>query len=278
MRTSVLLCYISAAAAQYGGPKTLAEIDVKGLKESSGVVASRKHPGVFWTHNDGEGGPYLFAIDREGKRRGRVRIAGAAMYDWEDIAAGPGGLYIGDIGDNARKRKQIIVYRVAEPHPDADVSKRAETIRLTYPDGPHDAEALLVHPKSGDIYIVTKARGKDARTLVFKAPAGGGEVRRVAEIDFPNASLMSLIIGRVTGGDISPDGRTVALCDYFRGWEASLPRGARTFDTIWAAEWRPVDIGSRKQGEAIAFRHDGQALIATSEGKPFPLIEVERKK
>ena len=278
MRALLTFAIAPLLAAQFERPETLGDVKIKGLPESSGIAASRKHPGIFWTHNDGEGGPHLYAIDRKGHRRGKVRIAGAKMLDWEDIAVGPGGLYIGDIGDNQRNRKQIVVYRVPEPDPGAAVSKPAARIVLTYPDEPHDAEALLVHPKSGEIYIVTKARGTDTKTLVFKAPAGGGQLKRIAEIDFPNASLMSLIVGRVTGGDISPDGREVVLCDYFRGWYAALPRDAPNFDAVWTADWQPVEIGLRKQGEAITFRHDGGALIATSEGSPFPLVEMVRKK
>jgi hypothetical protein len=154
---------------------------------------------------------------------------------------------------------------------------------MEYPDRAHDAEALMIHPKSGDLYIVTKARGEDEDTLVFKAsaplkPGRTVMLKRVAKLNLPNTSVFTLLIGRITGGDISPDGSRVALCDYLKAWEAELPRGAPDFDTIWTAAWLEIDIGQRVQGEAIAYRHDGNALLATSEGRPFPLIEVERSK
>jgi hypothetical protein len=193
-------------------------------------------------------------------------------------------LYIGDIGDNNSKRKFVTVYRVPEPV-DLDAQNKrtgaADVIRLEYPDRPHDAEALMIHPKSGDLYIVTKARGEDHETSVYKASAPLNtktkiQLKRVAKLDLPNTSVFTLLVGRVTGGDISPDGTRVALCDYLKAWEAEVPSGAKNFDAIWSAKWRDITMGTRQQGEAIAYRHDGKALFTTSEGKPFPLIEVQR--
>src|SRR5947209_17594710 len=103
-----MLLLRTAWAAEYGPPRTLAQVSIPGLTESSGIVASRTYPGVFWTHNDSGDRPRLYAITRDGKLAGRWLVPNAKAYDWEDIAAGPapGGrtwLYIGDIGDNDRK-------------------------------------------------------------------------------------------------------------------------------------------------------------------------------
>jgi hypothetical protein len=279
MHVAVLLLFVSLMHAQYGPPRTLGSVSIDGLVESSGIAASHAHPGLFWSHNDGEGGPYLFAFDAAGNSRGRVRVTGAKMYDWEDMAIGPGNqIYIGDIGDNNRKRKQIVVYQVPEPDPHAAATKPAKAITLRYPDGPHDAEALIVHPRTGDIYIVTKARGRDTKTSVYKAPSRPKSpvlLKHVADVDLPNDSMIMLVLGRVTGGAVSPDGTRVVLCDYFRAYEAKVPGGR--FDGVWKQKWLPIDIGKRTQGEGITYRHDGNALVATSEGDTFPLIEVERR-
>lgn len=273
-----------AVHGQYAPPKVIATVRVEGLTESSGIAASQRHPGVFWTHNDSGSGPHVFAFHRSGKALGRWRVAGAKAHDWEDIAIGPGPragvpyLYIGDVGDNNRKRKFVTVYRVAEPDPWAPAGKTgaAEAIRLEYPDGAHDAECLMVHPRTGDIYVVTKARGSDSATRVFKASGKGGRMLLAAEIKFPSESPLSLLVGRISGGDISPDGTRVILCDYFTGWEAVLPPKSRNFDEIWKTPWRQVDLGARAQGEAAGYRHDGKAVLATSEGESFDLIEAER--
>ena len=274
----------------YGQPITLATIKDKSISESSGLVASRTTPGAYWTHNDSGDGPFIYAFDTRGESFGTFRVNGAEARDWEDIAAGPGPqpnrsyLYIGDIGDNDAVRPEVIVYRVAEPALSADTRKftksrpgsteLADTIRLKYPDGKHDAEALLVHPRTGNLYLVTKVLIANPVVYEAVAPFTAGRsitLRKVGEPRVP-----SLFGGAITGGSISPDGRRVALCDYFAGYELVLPAGSSNFDDIWKQKMTSFDLGKRKQGESITYRLDGKAFLATSEGKQSPLIQVLR--
>jgi hypothetical protein len=278
----LLPAFLLLLFSNYAAPRVIARVDIPRLDESSGVVASRKHPGVFWTHNDSGGGAWLYAFDRSGRSLGRFAVQGAKARDWEDIAIGPGSqLYIGDIGDNRSSRKFIEVYRLPEPEPGEGkgIVNVSETLRFTYPDRPRDAEAMMVHPRTGDLYLITKARGEERRTFVYKAsaPLKSGELTRVAELQLPGTSVITLLVGQITGGDISPDGTRIVICDYFDAWEAVLPKGAKRFDSIWTARWEKLTLGPRDQGEAICYRHDGKAVLATSEGSPFPLIELVRK-
>jgi len=95
---------------------------------------------------------------------------------------------------------------------------------------------------------------------------------RIGEVSLPG-----LTGSMVTGGDIAPDGLRVALCDYFMAYEISLPEGAKDgFDVIWKQTPMPVNIGARRQGEAVCYRADGKALLATSERVPTPLLEAAR--
>src|SRR5919107_5771213 len=115
----------AGAAAAAATPAQIATLEDRSIKESSGIVASRRNPGLFWTHNDSGGGPLVYAFDRAGRRRGTFRVEGARARDWEDIAAGPGPaegqsyLYAADIGDNGREREFVVVYRFPEPELDA---------------------------------------------------------------------------------------------------------------------------------------------------------------
>jgi hypothetical protein len=246
-------------------------------------------PGAYWTHNDSGDGPFIYAIDTRGDSLGTFRVTGAQARDWEDIAAGPGPqpnksyLYIGDLGDNDGKRGEVIVYRVAEPtlsNATRTLTKKrpgstepAEAIRLKYPDESHDAEALLVHPTTGNIYVVTKILLVNPGVYEATAPFTAGKLntmKRVGEVRVP-----SVFGGVITGGSISPDGRRVALCDYFQGYEVVLPARSSNFDEIWKERLTGFDLGKREQGESITYRLDGKALLATSEGKNAPLIQVE---
>jgi len=275
----------------YGQPVRLAELEDRAIKESSGIVASRRNPDVFWTHNDSGDDPIIYAFDRDGRSRGRWRVTSAQARDWEDIAAGPGPeaglsyLYIGDIGDNEAERDYVIVYRVVEPSVATDDSSSpgikqyttepAEAIRLKYPDGRHDAETLLVHPTTGDLYLVTKSLNPTSGVYKLKAPYSTTSVNTLVHVD--DISVRSFIGGVITGGDISPDGRRVILCDYLGAGELVLPENVRgEFDEIWKQPIATIDLGPRKHGEAVCYRADGLAILATSERRPTPLIEVKR--
>jgi hypothetical protein len=179
-----------------------------------------------------------------------------------------------------------VVYRVPEPQltpADKSSSKKrpsatepAEAIRLAYPDGAHDAEALMVHPSSGNLYIVTKVLLVNPVVYEAEAPLTSGKLitmKRIGEI-----RVASIFGGVITGGNISPDGRSVALCDYFQGYEMTLPARSRNFDDIWKQKMTGFDLGKRKQGESITYRLDGNALLATSEGKQPDLFQVERRR
>ena len=280
----------SGRSKLYGQPVRLAELEDRAVAESSGLVASRHNTNIFWTHNDSGDTPTLYAFDRKGKSKGRWRVTNAQAVDWEDIAAGPGErpgksyLYIGDIGDNGKKRDYVTVYRVAEPDISSDDSppgnalttEPAETIRLKYPDGRHDAETLMVHPLTGDLYIITKDFTSSTGVYKLKAPFSNASINtlsRIAEISVPN-----LIGGLITGGDIAPDGTKVVLCDYLSGYEINLPGDAKgDFDRIWKEPMAEVELGPRKQGEAVCYSLDGNSILATSEKRPTPLIEVRRK-
>ena len=237
--SSLVFSVVVALSQVYGPPTTIATIKEKSISESSGLTASRSTPGAYWTHNDSGDGPFIYAFDTRGDSLGIFRVTGAQARDWEDMAAGPGPqanksyLYIGDIGDNDAVRDEVVVYRVAEPALTTTTRKLtkarpgstepAEAIRLKYPDGKHDAEALLVHPTTGNIYIVNKVPIANPVVYEATAPFTTGKLvtmRRIGEIRMP-----SIFGGVVTGGSVSPDGRRVALCDYFQGYEISAAGG-----------------------------------------------------
>jgi hypothetical protein len=270
VRLNLLLSYLLVI----GIPSRIAKIQVPKLLEASGLAASRRVPDVYWSHND-SGAPSLFAFSNTGN-------------DWEDMAAGPGPerrrtyLYVGDIGDNERVRTQLIIYRVFEPEIGSKgFTEPAKVIPVRYPDGPHDAETLLIHPVTAALYIITKARGTDQETLVFKLspPYEDGRVQtmqRVAVLRLPDQSALTLLTGRITGGSISPDGKSVVLCDYFRGYTATIE--SSRFDDIWSSDWKAFSLGRREQGEAICYSANGKSVLATSEGPSPPLIQVILRK
>ena len=263
----------------------------KELTESSGLAVSKCSKDVLWTHNDSGGGPFIYAIGEDAGLKGVWMVSGAKAVDWEDIASGRSGdgceLFIGDIGDNEEKRDHISVYVVAEPDPvaagktekDAGVTSPSREIRLTYPDGPHNAETLMFDQRTGDLYIVTKSR--DTAAAIYRAPSGDWKTaggREVSLVKVADISLPAFPQGFVTGGDISENGRSVVLCDYYSAYEYSIGKEETDLKNIWAATPTIIDVGRRDQGESVAYSVDGNAVFLTSESKSgrTPLIEVKR--
>ena len=279
------------SSKDYREPKRIGTIQDDAITESSGIAASHRNKDIFWTHNDSGDGAFLYAFDRTGKKRGVWKVEAAKSVDWEDIAAykdkqtGVNYLFIGDIGNNSKNRTELTIYRIIEPETKSEdatstkknprLTSRAEAIRVSYPNARHDAETLLVSPENGDLYIVSKNFSGNADIYKLAAPFDFDRLQNlehIGQIGVPSATR-----GFLTGGDISPDGKRLILCDYFAAYEIVLPATAKNFDEIWKQSASAVNLGERAQGEAVCYRTDGRAVLATSEKKNSPLIEAERK-
>jgi hypothetical protein len=277
------------ANSAYEEPRVAGRIASDEVRESSGLAASLCQPGVLWTHNDSGDGPFLYAISPTGESLGVWRVSGAENEDWEDIASrrAPTGvcyLYIGETGNTDKlTRSQGRIYRVREPELTAgrdNLSKRqpaetapAEFFAFRYPDGNHDSETLIVNPSDESIYMLTKSRSEPSGVYKLPPRFDGSLLTsvKVGEIKVP-----AVPFGLLTGGEASPDGKSVILCDYAAGYELTLPDGMTDFDAIWRQTPVPVRLGERKQGEAVTYSVDGKMIYATSEGKNSPIIVLGR--
>ncbi len=284
----------------YGPHGFAARADGPQVPESSGVVAGRRSPDVYWTHNDaGAAHPRVWAFRLSAEDRkarvapilGCVELPGASNVDWEDIAAGPGGMiYVLDGGDNSPcKRSDKRIHRFAEPTVDGQGPPLAmrvpfESLRFEYPnaeaadrpagspDDLFDAECLLVHPVSGDLYVVTKRNTRGIPVArVFKLPADdlAWDTERVHVLRLV-ADLTSPLMSMVTGGDVDADGRRVVIRNYLGAFEYLSPAG-RPFDEIFRQPGRFLNMGielaQMLQGEAICYTHDGRDLVTTTEAR-----------
>ena len=190
------------------GVRLLARMSDPRIKESSGVVASRRYMDVFWTHNDG-GGPkkqVLYAIDREGNTRASFSVIGVTLHDWEDLAIDSAGhLYIGDIGNNDSKRDTLAVYEIEEPNPQAGAERISpkRVWNLRFPQAPFDCESLFVWKDYG--YVVSKVF-HNARAQIFRFPLK--ETNRPLTLELVATTKIE---SPVTGADISTDGTLLGL-------------------------------------------------------------------
>jgi len=254
--SAVAVAGLLLAAAS--GPVVVLTMQDPAIDESSGLAVSAAHRDLVWTHNDGGNVAQLFGLDRDGRTAATVTLAGIDPYDPEALAPGrgPGGepaLFLGDIGDNLRERPDISVFRFDEPASLGSSTVESTWYRFTYPDGPHDAEALLVAP-DGRLMIATK--GISGQEL-YRAPRelvtqdqGTNRLHRIA-------SVPSL----VTDGAYLPDGRFVL----------------RTYSAVFVYD-RPghevarAELPGQQQGESIAA--DGDRLLIGSEGVHSQVLAV----
>ncbi len=264
-----LSCASLAWSDEFKAGESAGAITSPWIREASGIVASRQNPGVLWVHNDSGDAPRVFAIDTRGNLVGIGTVDDVYARDWEDIAIGPGPdpntqyLYIGDIGDNTAAYPSIRVYRVVEPQVDASEPfgqmrlGPAATIELTYPDGPRDAETLLVDPVTQDIYVITK---RNLFCKVYRAPA-------------PHSLSAPAVMDRVTAlpwgfavaGDVSPDGRRVIVRSPYNASVWTCPEG----EPLWQAflgKQTGIPLRSEPQGEGICFDARGLGYFTISEG------------
>ncbi|MCX4714357.1 WD40 repeat domain-containing protein [Streptomyces virginiae] len=260
----------AALAVLTGGPALAAEtptgssftISDPRIKESSGLAASRIHPGVYWTHNDSDDGPFIYAVDSAtGRTVARVTLKGIGKpRDVEAISLGPDGqLYVGDIGDNRGGTwDHVWIYRFPEPKQLGDVTVEATQFTVKYADGARNAESLMVHPVTGRVYIASKDENKGG---LYEGPAelstGGTNVfRRVADVPW------------VTDGAFSPDGTRLTLRGYFTArtypWKDGLPVG----------EGERVDAPWQGQAESVTYTPDGATLMFGAEGEGSRVIAI----
>jgi hypothetical protein len=245
-------------------------VRLRDLPEASGIAASRRTPGTFWAHND-SGEPVLFAIDARGTVKGRVRVTGASVNDWEDIDAGPcphgSCLYIADIGDNSGRRKHVTLYRVAEPKPGDDATAAVETFHATYPDRPQNAEALFV-TNDGDVFLITKGDPGDVVLFRFPRPLTSSTTMQMQRVGEPIGGAKIEGRDRPTGAALSPDGQWVAVRTTH--WIAFH----RASDLL-AGRWRDVfraDVSGlgEPRGEGVTFAAGDTVVLVGEAGGSLP--------
>jgi hypothetical protein len=260
------------------------------LIEASGIARDPRREDLFWLHNDGGSDALLFGVDTTGTVLVTARIADISNRDMEDVTVGRCGsdwcVYLGDIGDNRSRRSSVRIHVLPLPalpdpeHTAGERSRETDTIHqeltalasweLEYPDGPRDAEGLLVDDSRGELLVISKGR-RSAGVVLYSIDLAGfdqgdGEIRtlnRVGRLAIPVGGSTSQL---VTAADLSPDGTTLAVRSY-----ASLHllpwSGAALQDTTLVPYSALLLFAFEPQGEGVTWGADGESLYLASEGR-----------
>lgn len=246
------------------------------MDEISGIVASADHPGYLYVHNDSGDSSRFFAITPDGQLRGIFNFPGETpplgVKDCEDITLGSGPdsgvsyVYMGDIGDNFARRKYINIYRIKEPTlppPALSVNVDASPLYLQYPDGPRDAETLMVDPIEKLLYIVSK---REDSVHIYSTPLYFKDHDTVTLTKKATIWLGSDKGKWITAGDISPKGDQILVKSYRKVFYWQRRPGEHVWQTM---QRQPLSLPYiiEGQGEAICFTRDGKGYYTISEGR-----------
>ncbi|HXI59003.1 MAG TPA: hypothetical protein VNO55_23210 [Polyangia bacterium] len=248
------------------------------LNQLSGIAVSHRNPGVLFVHND-HTATVFWALSPTGALLATFNYTGVTVRDVEDIAVGscPGGtcVYLADIGGNLAPRPDYTIVRVPEPvvatagGTAAPASVAAEKLVFTYPDGAlHNAESLLIDPRSGTLYIIDKVNA-GMHSTAYRLPAGfgGGPVVavKIGELPVPMANDTP-----ATAADAHPCGTGFILRTNNTAYEFRIAATA-PFEDAFKATPIAVPVGQEQQGEGVSYQPDGRGFYTTTEGNTPPI-------
>lgn len=274
-------------------------IDSDMLVECSGLDVSMVHDDLLWAINDSGDGPYLYALGKGGRDRGRIEVMGAVNRDWEDLATfkwqDKAMILIADVGDNRQHHGTYRLYIIEEPRLAGERFDRstvvhpAWTITFRYPDHGHDAEAVSVDLADGQILVLTK---RDVPPILYRlpltpenpdAPIVAQRLTDLDQIPAPTADDLSHPYGKFrsqpTAMDLTMDGLTMLVLTYKHAYVFHRNAGDK-----WGANAKawpititlplPQDSPDFGQREAACFSVDERQVHVTSEGQHAGLYLV----
>ena len=286
----ILLALLAADASanRWSRPEYAGVFTDPQLDEVSGLAASRAHPGLYWAHNDGGNGEKLMAVRSDGSRVATLRVVGVENVDWEDLDSfdldGKHYLLVADTGDNGGIRKTLALHVIEEPSSlrDGDTLKAAWSIEFRWPDGARDCEASAVDAVNGEVLLISKKRvppelfrlplraGKGVQTATLLTTLVG--IKQPTETDLKENPVYGRYRSQISGADLSPNGRVLAVLNYRsihlytrapgQDWRQAMQAGAGELTFPWLP-----------QAEGIAFSTDGRSLLIGSEQRPSPLLQ-----
>jgi hypothetical protein len=214
------------------------------ITESSGLAVDPAG-NIYWTVNDSGDRGVAYGIGLDGKVQGTLNFR-AQPIDVEAVAVHDDRLYVADIGDNNEQRDFVRVFFFANPRANG-LTVTYHAYDFSYPDGPHNAETLLVND-SGRLFIVTK--GQDG--AVYAAPKkpdrqGVNELKKVGSAP-----------SDVTDGTFLPGGDKIALLTY----PEVTVIDASTYEVLASSL-----IPQQPQAESLTLSLDEKSLLVGSEGK-----------
>lgn len=242
----------------------------KVLKENSGMAIGKDS--TLWFINDSGNEDILYQVNFKGKLLKELKVKNAENRDWEDLSRDlEGNLYISDLGNNANKRKDLVIYKTSNPDNEKGEKIASEKIEISYPDQKDfppkkknlkfDSEAIF--HAGNKIYVITKNRSKpfSGKTNIYAVPDEPGKYKATLINTLETCEEASFC--QITAADISPDGKKIVFLSYGRLWVYSNIKLANfSYDHV-----NMIDLKLNTQLESVSFLDDKTLLISDEEDK-----------
>jgi len=249
------------------------QMDDLDMEEASGLAYSRRQPGTLYTINDKGGLPRVIALSEDGQKIGFLELDGVDNTDYEDIATtvidGECYILVSDTGNNDFDRDPLTILRFQEPVVSGDITvdrSDIEELKVRYEGFSYDCEALAVDEVTGDLFMFTKDR-ENSISEVYRYPYP----QSVDNNPFTLEHVATLPLFWITGGDISPDGRTLVLTNKEEAYKYDKFDDGVTWSQFLVDNPEPTCIlrlEDEEQREAITITENG--IWTTSECKDDP--------
>ncbi|MFD2822901.1 hypothetical protein ACFS5M_04420 [Lacinutrix iliipiscaria] len=211
---------------------------------------------LLWVVEDAGNQPIIYGLNTNGSIETSIQISNSKNKDWEDLTTdSTGNLYVGDFGNNNKKRKYFKIYKV-ENLDTTNNKTTAKTINFKLPVTVKSLNFESFFLWKNAFYIFSK----DAKTCqLFKVPnrIGNHVAEFISKHEFKGEN------NKVTSADISEDGKTVVLLNHDKLWKLSQFES----DDFFSGKIQSHNFNHNSQKEGVCFKNENEVLITDESNK-----------
>ncbi len=225
------------------------------LKEVSAAEVTSKSD-LIWIIEDAGNDNHVYGLDNKGKMRKDLIVMNSENKDWEDLTSDKeGNIYIGDFGNNSKKRKDFVIYKIPDPD-NADDRVTAEKINFTLPKDmkSKDFEAFFL---LDDYFYIFSKENKSCVLIKVPNQIGSHVAEPVTDFNLDGKHH------KITSADVSDDGKTVVLLNHDKLWKLSNFEPEHFFKG--SIEELSFDHSSQKEG--VCFKDNSTVYLTDERNK-----------
>ena len=249
-----ILFFFTTTSCNTGKLNVIADLP-SSLKEIS-AIEKTVTSNTLWVVQDAGNKNNLYGLNIKGDIVKDLHLSTIQNIDWEDLTSdNDGNIYIGDFGNNSKKRENFAIYKVINPE-DASLKADAKVITFKLPKDmkSEDFESFFLHHDT--FYIFSK---DDKKCKLFKVPniVGNHVAEYISDITLQGKNT------KVTSADISDDGKVIVLLNHDKLWKLTN----YSSDDFLSGSIEALEFDHDSQKEGINFINLNTLLITDEKNK-----------